>query len=106
MLPEIFKNGHHQSHYGTKIVGCGGGPIVQLQIRDDLFLSTNALMDINDKSVRFDKMFCFGKDHDSILAGGRRCLVAKGPRSTSNFTWMGWGRPRTRPLLSIACVIR
>jgi hypothetical protein len=76
MLPEIFKNGHHQSYYVTKIVGCGGGPIVHLQIRDDLFLS-NAKMGIKDMPARFDKMLCFGKDHDGILAGGRRCLVAK-----------------------------
>jgi hypothetical protein len=46
-------------------------------------------MGIKDMPVRFDKMLCFGKDHDGTLAGGRRCLVAKGPRSTSNLTWMG-----------------
>jgi hypothetical protein len=43
----------------------------------------DVLMGIKDMPVRFDKMVCLGKDHDGILGGGRRRLVAKGPRSTA-----------------------
>jgi hypothetical protein len=88
VLPEIFKNGQHQSHNCKKIVSCGGGPIVHLQIRDDLSLSPNAKMGIKNMPVRFDKVVCFGKDHNGILAGGQRSLVAKEPRSMPNLIWM------------------
>jgi hypothetical protein len=85
VLPEIFKNGQHQTHKGAKIVGCGGGLTVLLQFRGDLSLLPDVLVGIKDMPVGFDKMMCFGKDHSVILDGGRRRLVAKGPRSTANW---------------------
>jgi hypothetical protein len=47
-------------------------------------LLPDVLMRIKDMPVRFDKMVYFGKDHNGILAGGLRRLVAKGPRLPQN----------------------
>jgi hypothetical protein len=86
VLPEIFKNGQHQTHKGAKIVGYGGELTVRLQFRDNLSLLPDVLMRIKDMPVRFDKMVCLGKDHNGILASGRLRLVVKGPLSTAKLT--------------------